>query len=297
MKIYTLVGKSGTGKSYHAMEFCDKNNIDAIIDDGLFVYRNSVVAGVSAKRTKTKIGAVRVALFNDEEQCECVKSAIMKYKPEGILIIGTSEGMVNKIIERLGLLDFDFGKGKQKRKKKKAPSKFTRKNKGNKEENSITRINIEDITTEDEREMARIQRQTLGKHVIPAPAPQLKINFAGYFMDPLRIFRGKEMGAFSERTVVRPSYSYLGDFVVGEKVITDIVHNVADMIPGIGRVVYVGHMPLPEAYELTLIVKAKRGHSIWDGAQRLQEEVHDMVEQMTAFIVTKVDVEVRGIIK
>ena len=57
MEVYTLVGKSGTGKSFHAMNVCKKLNIEAIIDDGLFIYKNSVLAGTSAKREETKIGA------------------------------------------------------------------------------------------------------------------------------------------------------------------------------------------------------------------------------------------------
>ena len=38
MQVYTLVGKSGSGKSFHAMELCKKKQIDGIIDDGLFIY-------------------------------------------------------------------------------------------------------------------------------------------------------------------------------------------------------------------------------------------------------------------
>ena len=37
MRIYTLVGKSGTGKSFHAMDLCRKENIESIIDDGLYI--------------------------------------------------------------------------------------------------------------------------------------------------------------------------------------------------------------------------------------------------------------------
>ena len=42
MDVYTLAGKSGTGKSFHAMNLCRKYNIEAIIDDGLFIYKNIV---------------------------------------------------------------------------------------------------------------------------------------------------------------------------------------------------------------------------------------------------------------
>ena len=62
MKIYTLVGKSGTGKSYQAMNLCKELNIEGIIDDGLFIYKNRIVAGISAKRQATTIGAIKTAL-------------------------------------------------------------------------------------------------------------------------------------------------------------------------------------------------------------------------------------------
>ena len=50
MKVYALVGKSGTGKSHHSMWVARENNIDYIIDDGLLVSDNQIIAGKSAKR-------------------------------------------------------------------------------------------------------------------------------------------------------------------------------------------------------------------------------------------------------
>ena len=269
MEIYTLVGKSGTGKSFHAMEICKEKNIDAIIDDGLFIYKNTLVAGLSAKRADTKIGAVKVALFIDDEACMQIKLAIKAKNPKKILILGTSDGMVDKIAQRLGLTVLP--------------------------EDSPNRIRIEDITTEEERKTARQQRDKLGKHVIPAPSLQLKHNFAGYFMDPLRILRGKDQGAAAERTVVRPTYSYMGEYFVAEKVIDDIVYCVGGRLPYIDRIAYVGHVPVPEAYQLMITLKLRRGYPIWESAEDFQRRVSEMVESMTAFNVTAVDVEVRGI--
>ena len=103
MDVYTLTGKSGTGKSFHAMNLCKKYNIEAIIDDGLFIYKNTVVEGVSAKRAATKIGAVKTALFMNDEIRDKVATAIRQKKPAGILVLGTSDGMTDRIIERLGL--------------------------------------------------------------------------------------------------------------------------------------------------------------------------------------------------
>lgn len=269
MQVYTLVGKSGSGKSFHAMELCKKKQIDGIIDDGLFIYQNTIVAGVSAKRSQTKIGAVKVALFLDSASCKEVKAAIEERQPGSILVLGTSVEMVDKIIRRLGL-----------------PMP---------EADSPRRIQIEEITTEEERETARQQRDKLGKHVIPAPALQLKHNFAGYFMDPLRLFRGKDQGAAAERTVVRPTYSYMGEYYVAERVMDDIVNCVAAAMPAVGRVVYVSHGAQPEAYDLLVVIRLRRGYPLWETAGIFQTAVKDAVETMTAFNVVHVDVEVRDL--
>ena len=269
MDVYTLTGKSGTGKSFHAMSLCKKYNIEAIIDDGLFIYNNTVVEGISAKRASTKIGAIKTALFLKDEVRDKVAAAIRKKNPSGILVLGTSDGMADRIRDRLGL-----------------PTP---------EPDSPRRIHIEDITTPEERAIAREQRDNLGKHVIPAPSLQLKRSFAGYFMDPLKLFRGKDQGAASERTVVRPTFSYMGEYFVDEKVINDIITCTAKTMPSIGRVVYIVQEASPEAYELAVSIKIRRGYPVWEAAQAFQEKLSRVVEEMTAFNVAKVDVEVRGI--
>ena len=42
-----------------------ERNINYIIDDGLLINGNKVVAGVSAKKAETKIETVKKALFNN----------------------------------------------------------------------------------------------------------------------------------------------------------------------------------------------------------------------------------------
>lgn len=154
MEIYTLTGSSGTGKSYRAMDICKEHNIDAVIDDGLFIYKGTIIAGESAKKSGTKIGAIKEAIFNDEQKAKKVARAIRHKNPRSILILGTSDAMADLIIERLEL---NMSKKGHRRVAK-----------------PVKRIYIEDITTEAERTEARKQRKNMGKHVIPAPAMQLK---------------------------------------------------------------------------------------------------------------------------
>ena len=60
MEVYALVGSSGTGKSFKALEFAYENDIEYIIDDGILIYKNKVLAGISAKQANTTIEAVKV---------------------------------------------------------------------------------------------------------------------------------------------------------------------------------------------------------------------------------------------
>ena len=52
MKVYSLSGPSGTGKSTSALAFAHKLGVEAIVDDGLLIVNGVRVAGLSAKFEK-----------------------------------------------------------------------------------------------------------------------------------------------------------------------------------------------------------------------------------------------------
>lgn len=54
LKVFAFVGPSGTGKSYRAQMVANERNINYIIDDGLLIKDNEVIAGSSAKKAATK---------------------------------------------------------------------------------------------------------------------------------------------------------------------------------------------------------------------------------------------------
>ena len=267
MKVYALIGKSGTGKSYQAINLCKDKEIESIIDDGLFIFRGNSTAGKSAKREETKIGAVKAALFNDDNHCKEVAESIKKYAPDSILLIGTSDGMVEKIAKRLEVGEIN------------------------------EKIYIEDITTEGERKIAEKQRQAQGKHVIPVASMQLKHQFSGYFISPLRIFRGMsaDRGSFTEKSVVRPTYSYMGNFIISDRVITDIIKCAARNIDGIISVPRVTSEKIAEVLDITVFIIVSKDGKIVEIAKELQEECFNMIENMTAFNIKELNIEVKGL--
>lgn len=262
-----MVGKSGTGKSYQAMNLCKELNIECFIDDGLFICGNSILEGISAKRQSTKVAAIKTALFTDEEHRQSVLNKIMAVSPATILILGTSEKMIQSISKRLELPELE------------------------------RIIRIEEITSEEEREIARKQRQELGKHIIPVPTLQLKREFSGYFLDPLRIIRGWRGGkaSVSEKTVVRPTYSYLGQYTISDKVIGDVIGHLGRETEGVESVAKVSIENNKEGMKITIHLICKFGFQIMNAAIEMQKAVFQIVETMTAFHIKAVDVEIKGL--
>ncbi|MEG1583527.1 MAG: Asp23/Gls24 family envelope stress response protein [Anaerovorax sp.] len=267
MKIYGLVGKSGTGKSYQAMNLCRDKHIESIIDDGLFICRNRIMAGISAKRQSTVVAAIKTALFIDDTQCQSVTEKIDEVNPQSILVLGTSEKMIYRIVERLSLPPLE------------------------------EMISIESITTEKEREAAAKQRKELGKHIIPVPTFQIKREFSGYFVDPLRIFKGWRSGkpSFTEKSVVRPTFSYLGGYTISDKVISDITVYIGYRTEGVNDVLKVSVENKEPGVQITVAIIVDFGMKIVDVAKDFQKKVIAKVEMMTAFSVTWVDIEVKGV--
>ena len=254
MKVYALVGKSGTGKSYRAMSLAAAKNINAIIDDGLFISAGQVIAGSSAKREQTKLGAIKAALFTKDEHQGQVVEKIKEINPEAILILGTSDRMVEQIASRLGLPEI--------------------------QETTY----IEDITTQKERDIAQKERN----------------DFSGYFLHPLRMVKrfglSKHKAIQAERTVVRPTYSYLGDFFVSKKVVRDLVSYLGMKNSAVSEVVSVISNNSKDGVELTVILNMVYGFNIIEQAEMLQSEIARAVEDITAFNIACVNIEIKGLI-
>ena len=271
MKTYAFVGPSGTGKSYRAQMVANSRNIKFIIDDGLLISGNEVIAGVSAKKAPTKIETVRNALFQNEEKKKEVQKAIKKYKPDSILILGTSDDMVAKIAKNLGF----------------EPISET--------------IYIQDVASEAEMEMARNVRVTQGKHVIPVPTFEIKKDFSGYLLDPLQIFKSTGKGNapyISEKSIVRPTFSYLGNFTISDNVIKQIVELVADNFDGIykvNRTIVKKRQDYDNGIFIYTELVIEFGYNVMETVKKYKEKVLKEIDKLTAMNVLNMDIIVKGV--
>lgn len=62
MDVLAFTGPPGSGKSDRALVVAYENKASCIIDDGILIYHNRIVAGKSAKEA-SRLTAVRRALF------------------------------------------------------------------------------------------------------------------------------------------------------------------------------------------------------------------------------------------
>ena len=268
IKVYAFVGPSGTGKSYRAQMVAGENNINYIIDDGLLINENDVLAGVSAKKAPTRIETVKKAIFLDKQDRENMKQALEKYKPESILILGTSDDMVQKIATNLGM---------------------------NKPEKTIY---INEVATEEEMQTARHIRVTEGKHVIPVPTFELKKDFSGYLLDPLQIFKSKGIGQkpyISEKTIIRPTFSYLGKFTISDTVFRQIIEYLAKEIPAIHRVIRTRVTSTETGPSIYIELVVTYGYNIQENLRIFKEKSIKEIENLTAMNVVTMDVIVKNV--
>ena len=199
MDVIALVGPSGTGKSHRALQVAQEHHADAIIDDGILIKDGHIIAGESAKTEKSRIMAVKRAIFVLPGHAEAVRDAIRRIQPNRILVIGTSENMVHKIAQILHLPSIQLI------------------------------IRIEDIASRAEIELAQFHRLKEGKHIIPVPTIELKTHFSGYLIDPLQSLfkrsrvRRRKLG---EKSLVRPVFSYYGKLIIDDWVIRAIVERI-----------------------------------------------------------------------
>ena len=273
MDVIALVGPSGTGKSHRALQVAAEHKADAIIDDGILIKDGHIIAGESAKTEKSKIMAVRRAIFVLPGHAEEVREAIQKIQPHRILVIGTSENMVHKIAKTLKLPSIQLI------------------------------VRIEDIASRAEIETAQFHRLKEGKHIIPVPTIELKPHFSGYLINPLQsIFKQSNVRRrkLGEKSIVRPIFSYYGKLIIDDKVIQLIVEKIIkarEFVKTLKNVTVKHLRKGDEDRGLTISceVVLSYGNHIPTLIQQTQSKIREAVEFTTGMIVQAVNISVRAL--
>lgn len=274
MEVIAFVGPSGTGKSHRALVIAHENDVECIIDDGILIYHNRIVAGSSAKKENSRLKAVRRAIFQDKKQVEAVYLALKNIKPKKLLILGTSKNMVCKIAKALNIPQ---------------PTKY---------------IMIEDVASKDEIEIARATRIREGKHIIPVPTMELKPHFKGFLIDPLKsILRIKsgtsETANLYEKSVVRPIFSYYGKLTFADKVIKILILHGAKLVSGIVDITILRIKKSKKGTNgllLDISVVIKSGYKVRNLMSLLQKSISNEIEFATGMFVERMQITVNDIV-
>lgn len=272
--VIAFIGSSGSGKSTRAIQVARDNAIHYMIDDGLLINGSRIIAGTSAKKAKTKLDSVRQALFADKSRSEVMRRALAEQQPTAVMILGTSDAMLEKICNNLWLPQ---------------PAML---------------IRIEDISTEDEMQQAKQTRLAEGLHTIPVPSMEIKHEFSGYFSDPLNRIRrrlDRERGVPTvapeiERTMVRPTFSSLGSYSISDEALLDLVRIILRKIPGVHDVIRFRTEKRVYGFALNVDLELLYGYNAQDTLMAAQERIGRYIEEYSSINTVAVDVRARRLV-
>ncbi len=269
MRVIAFVGPSGTGKSYRSVKIASAYGADAIIDDGLLISHGKVIAGTSAKSEATMMASVKHALFMKSEQSKDIKEILKEGKIECLMILGTSEAMAERIAAALEVGEIE---------------RF---------------IHIDEVATEEEMALAHNTRMNEGKHVIPVPTFEIKKDFSGYFLHPLRYLQRNldnddDVGG-DERSIVRPTFSYMGDYIISDNVIIAMAVHEAERFGAIARVMNTNVRKTAHGVHLDMTVSVRIGNNIPGLCAEMQRAVRYNIEKYTSINIRRINVFVKSL--
>ena len=268
VRTFAFIGSAGTGKSQRAQLVASKFDVDYIVDDGLIIYKGSIVCGRSAKSERNQISAIRRALFQFDDHRKEVIAFFKSVSPCSVMLIATSDNMAMKILRNLGLSQ---------------PEEI---------------IRIEDVATPEEIAKARKERYSKGQHVIPVSHVLVRKNFAGKLVGRLKVFwKSKERGE-GEKTIVRPPFSFHGEVHIEPQAIEQLVSYLAARTQQVAKVAEVNVSPAgEECISIELKVAVKIGdQSFFAVASVLKERISRSVRFFSGLDIKKVDVLIAEVI-
>ena len=270
MEVIALIGSSGTGKSHRATMVAEENQAEAIIDDGLLIIRGKIIAGTSAKREDSRIKAVKRAIFVDENHAKQIKIGLKEEQVQRLLILGTSKRMIERITEVLDIPP-------------------------------VSRwITITDIASEEEINKAQHLRNREGKHIVPVPAIELKPHFSGYLIDSLQVLFRRKFRHMTDKSIVRPKFSYYGKLVIGDGAIEQLARYVAEKESGVVKAsvsqISNHENPIEKTIQIRVQLSAKYGILLVPLCKVVRDNVKQEIEHMTGMTVQKVDVSIKNLV-
>ena len=265
IEVYAFVGPAGTGKSQRASQVARQHGIDLIVDDGLVVSRGRIMAGRSAKSEGNMVRAIRRALFEYPAHRAEVLGFLEGRAPCRLMLLATSEGMMRKIVAKLGLSD---------------PVKI---------------IGITDVATQEEIDNALRERREKKQHVVPVARTQIQRNFAGKLVSQLKdLFKSRDRD--DGRTIVKPPFSFDGHVTIGREAILEMCRRLVVIGDHVRKVHEIELETDDDSLEVNLAIDVRLGsRSALLIARLLQRKISVGLSYFTGMDVRKVNVRIHEI--
>ena len=137
-----------------------------------------------------------------------------------------------------------------------------------------------------------------GKHVIPVPTFEIKKDFSGYLLDPLQIFRWKGKGTspfMTEKSIIRSTYSYLGNYKISDNVLKDIIEYASRDVEGIFKLQRIKIETYPDGLVIFIDATVEYGYKLVDILESLKDRVKKDIDRLTAMNVLDIQLTAKGI--
>jgi uncharacterized alkaline shock family protein YloU len=266
IEVVAFVGAAGTGKSQRASQVARQYGVDFVIDDGLLVSKGQIMAGKSAKAEKNLVRAIRRALFHYAPHKTEVASFLASHAPCKVMVIATSNSMMEKIVDALGLP---------------RPQRI---------------VNITEVASREEIDNALRERREKKQHVVPASRTQIQHNFAGKLVSQLKdFFKSKDKQ--DARTVVKPPFSFDGRVTIEQEAILEMIRRLIVIGDHIHQVKELELVPEGDAISVNLVVDVKlNGKNALHLARLLQKKISQGLSFFTGMEVKKVNVSINEVL-
>ncbi|PIE57242.1 MAG: hypothetical protein CSA33_09415 [Desulfobulbus propionicus] len=274
--VYALVGRSGTGKSFRARILGENLGVSYIIDDGLLIHGDIIVAGRSAKQEAGYLNAIKTALFSEDAHRDIVMAALKEHRVKKLLLLGTSEKMVRRVAARLDLPAI----------------------------NQI--IAIEEIASKEEIEAA-IKSREEGSHVIPVPAIEIKRDYSRILADTIRIFfpwgekrKGEKQSKFYEKSIVHPDFDgeerRSGKVTITEAALSQMIFHCIDEFDSSVEVKKLKIKVLSSGFSVEVDISVTFGTTINSDLEGLRNYICSMIQRYTGIIIKHLEISVAEVV-
>jgi len=211
---------------------------------------------------------VRRAIFADPTHAREIREILANTPHKDILVLGTSDRMIRRIVERLDL-----------------PMPYRT-------------VYIEEVASQMEIDMAVRSRRQSGKHIIPVPAIEIKKNPRSIFMVPINVLLNRKLNLRRQRfekTIVRPEFSDRGRVKITREALTTMVAHCLDEFDSDIHLVRVVIDDSEPVYRLEVEVATPREMRLGGRMHSLQQYLLQSLELYAGIDVGVVDITVSGV--